>query len=62
MRGREFKDFLFNQFAHIAGAFAIPKRIEIIDLLAQVERRVEALARELGLSVANARLTAGRTG
>ena len=53
MRGREFKDALFTQFAQIAGAFGSPKRIEIIDLLAQGERHVEALAREAGLTVAN---------
>jgi len=48
MRGRDFKDALFTQFAQIAGAFASPKRIEIIDLLAQGERNVEALARQAG--------------
>lgn len=54
MRRREFKDVLFTQFAQIARAFASPKRIEIIDLLAQGERPVEAIARETGLGVANA--------
>lgn len=53
MRGRDFKDAVFHQFARIAGAFASPKRIELIDLLAQGERHVEALAAEAGLSVAN---------
>lgn len=53
MRARDFKDAVFEQFARIAGAFASPKRIELIDLLAQGERPVEALAREAGLSVAN---------
>lgn len=53
MRGREFKDALFTQFARIGGAFSSPKRIEIIDLLAQGERHVEALAREAGLTLAN---------
>ena len=53
MRGREFKDALFAQFAQIAAAFASPKRIEIIDLLAQGERHVEAIAHETGLTVAN---------
>jgi rhodanese-related sulfurtransferase/DNA-binding transcriptional ArsR family regulator len=53
MRGREFKDSLFTQFAQIGGAFASPKRIELIDILAQGERHVEALAREAGLAVAN---------
>lgn len=53
MRGREFKDALFAQFAQIGAAFASPKRIEIIDVLAQGERNVETLARETGLTVAN---------
>jgi rhodanese-related sulfurtransferase/DNA-binding transcriptional ArsR family regulator len=54
MHGREFKDGVFAQFARVAAAFASPRRIEIVDLLAQGERPVEALARETGLSVANA--------
>ena len=53
MQGREFKDAIFTQFAQIAAAFSSPKRIEIIDLLAQGERHVEAIARETGLTVAN---------
>jgi rhodanese-related sulfurtransferase len=53
MRGREFKDALFAEFGRIAAAFASPKRIELIDLLAQGERNVETLAREAALSVAN---------
>jgi rhodanese-related sulfurtransferase len=53
MQGREFKDAVFAQFAQIAAAFASPKRIEIIDLLAQGERHVEAIAQETGLTVAN---------
>ena len=51
--GREFKDAVFSQFARIAAAFGSPKRIELIDLLAQGERPVEALAREAGLTLAN---------
>jgi rhodanese-related sulfurtransferase len=54
MLGREFKDAVFGQFAQIASAFASPKRIELVDVLAQGERNVETLARETGLSVANA--------
>lgn len=53
MRGREFKDALFAQFGQIADAFASPKRIEIIDLLAQGERHVDAIAQETGLKVGN---------
>ncbi len=53
MKGREFKDAVFQQFARVAAAFASPKRIEIIDVLAQGERNVETLASETGLSIAN---------
>jgi rhodanese-related sulfurtransferase/DNA-binding transcriptional ArsR family regulator len=53
MKGREFKDAVFEQFARVASAFASPKRIEIIDVLAQGARNVETLAAETGLSVAN---------
>ncbi len=53
MRGREFKDALFAQFAQVGAAFASPKRIEIIDLLAQGERNVEIIAKETGLTVGN---------
>ncbi|NOZ02469.1 MAG: winged helix-turn-helix transcriptional regulator, partial [Deltaproteobacteria bacterium] len=54
MKARDFKDGVFEQFARIASAFSSPKRIEIIDVLAQGERNVEILARETGLTVANA--------
>ena len=50
---RRFKDDLYTGFARIAQAVASPKRLEIVDLLAQRERSVEDLARELHLSVAN---------
>jgi len=53
MKGREFKDAVFEQFARVAAAFSSPKRIEIIDVLTQAERNVETLAAETGLSVAN---------
>lgn len=49
-----FKDALYEQFARIARAVANPHRLELIDLLAQGERRVDELARESRLSVANA--------
>jgi rhodanese-related sulfurtransferase/DNA-binding MarR family transcriptional regulator len=51
---RRFKDELFEQFARVGAAFASPRRLEILDLLAQRERSVEDLASEAGLSVANA--------
>jgi rhodanese-related sulfurtransferase/DNA-binding HxlR family transcriptional regulator len=51
---RAFKDPLFDQFARIAKAVANPHRLELVDLLAQGERRVDDLAREAALTVANA--------
>jgi rhodanese-related sulfurtransferase/DNA-binding transcriptional ArsR family regulator len=53
MQAREFKDGVFEQFARVAAAFGSPKRVEIIDLLAQGERSVESVAATTGLSVAN---------
>jgi rhodanese-related sulfurtransferase/DNA-binding MarR family transcriptional regulator len=49
-----FKDSVYDQFARIGKAVSSPKRLEILDLLCQGERTVEVLAREAGLSVANA--------
>jgi rhodanese-related sulfurtransferase len=51
---REFKDRLFEQFARIGKALASPKRLEILDLLAQGERTVEEIAREMEMPVASA--------
>ena len=53
MKGREFKDAVFEQQARVAAAFSSPKRIELIDILAQGERNVETLVAETGLTVAN---------
>lgn len=53
MKGREFKDSVFQQFARTAHAFSAPKRLEIIDVLGQGERDVETLAREARATVAN---------
>jgi DNA-binding transcriptional ArsR family regulator/rhodanese-related sulfurtransferase len=51
---RRFKDELYREFARVGATLASPKRLEILDLLAQRERSVEDLAAELELSVANA--------
>ena len=53
MQGREFKDAVFEQFARVGAAFGSPKRVEIVDLLAQGERSVESIAEVTGMSVAN---------
>jgi DNA-binding transcriptional ArsR family regulator/rhodanese-related sulfurtransferase len=50
---REFKQELFSEFARVAKALANPHRLELLYLLAQRERSVEDLAREMGLPVAN---------
>lgn len=49
-----FKGALYEQLARIGRAVANPHRLALIELLAQGERRVDSLARETGLSVANA--------
>jgi rhodanese-related sulfurtransferase len=54
MAHREFKDRLFGQFARIGKALSSPRRLEIVDLLAQGERTVEEIARETSMSVASA--------
>lgn len=51
---RRLKDELYGELARVGAAIASPKRLEMLDLLAQRERSVEDLANELGLSVANA--------
>jgi rhodanese-related sulfurtransferase len=44
MSHRPFKDVLYAQFARIGQALSSPKRIELLDLLAQSEKTVEELA------------------
>jgi len=53
MAHREFKDRVYAQFARVGAALANEKRLELIDVLGQAPRNVEALARETGMSVAN---------
>jgi rhodanese-related sulfurtransferase/DNA-binding transcriptional ArsR family regulator len=50
---REFKDALYAQFARIGHALASPKRIELLDLLGQGEKTVEALAEHVATPVKN---------
>ena len=51
MDATQVKRTLNEQFARIAKALAHPKRIELVDLLAQGERPVDALAKATGLPV-----------
>jgi rhodanese-related sulfurtransferase len=53
MGNRGAKDALYEGFADVAKAMASGRRAEIVDLLAQGERSVEAVSGEIGQSVAN---------
>jgi rhodanese-related sulfurtransferase/biotin operon repressor len=50
---RSFKDDLFTELARVSQALASPRRLELVDLLAQAEHSVEDLASLTGMSVAN---------
>ncbi len=51
MKNRELKDLLYEQVARVGKALASPKRLEILEMLAQGEKGVEALAADVGIDV-----------
>ncbi len=51
MKKRELKDLLYEQVARIGKAVSSPKRLELLELLAQGEKTVEVLATELSIDV-----------
>jgi rhodanese-related sulfurtransferase/DNA-binding transcriptional ArsR family regulator len=51
---RRFKATIYEQLARIGKAVASPRRLELLDLLAQSPHTVERLARKTGQSTANA--------
>ncbi len=53
MTGREAKALLYAQFSRVAKAASNPKRIELLELLAQAERSVEELAAASGMDFSN---------
>ena len=53
MTGREAKDALYAQFSRLGKVVASPRRIELMELLAQAERSVEELARMTGMPTGN---------
>ncbi|WP_217587545.1 ArsR/SmtB family transcription factor [Lentibacillus saliphilus] len=50
---RGFKDFIYGAFARIGKTLSSPKRLELLDLLTQGPKSVEALAAETKMSIAN---------
>ncbi len=52
-QNRRFKTAIYEQFARIGKAISNPSRLELLDLLGQGPRTVEALAKEAGLGPAN---------
>ncbi len=53
MPDRAIKTELFDQFSRVAQALASGRRVEIVDVLANGERSVEELSRQVTMSVAN---------
>ncbi len=53
MADRVFKERLYEQFARVGAALGSRQRLELLDLLAQAPRHVDALAAELETPVAN---------
>ena len=51
---RQVKDVVYAQLARIGKAVSAPKRLELLDLLCQGPRTVEALAEQAAISIANA--------
>ena len=51
---RRFKNSIYGQLALVGKAVSNPRRLELLDLLAQAPRTVESLAKETGQSIASA--------
>ena len=51
MEKRQLKNLLYEQVARIGKAVSSPKRLELLEILAQGERTVDALATEAGIDV-----------
>jgi rhodanese-related sulfurtransferase len=51
MDKRAIKDILYEQVARVGKALSSPKRLEILEMLAQGEKAVETVANEVGIDV-----------
>lgn len=54
MKGREFKDAMYDGLAKLLKALSNPSRLEIIEMLAQGEKSVEGIVQTTNLTFANA--------
>ena len=54
MKGREFKDAIYDGLSKLLKALSNPYRLEIIEMLSQGEKSVEGIVQLTGLSFANA--------
>ncbi|MEX2605447.1 MAG: metalloregulator ArsR/SmtB family transcription factor [Gracilimonas sp.] len=54
MKGREFKDAMYDGLSKLMKALANPARLEIIEMLSQGEKSVEGVVEATNLTVANA--------
>lgn len=54
MKGREFKDAMYDGLSKLMKALANPARLEIIEMLSQGEKSVEGIVDATNLTVANA--------
>jgi DNA-binding transcriptional ArsR family regulator len=54
MKGREFKDAMYDGLAKLLKALANPARLEIIEMLSQGEKSVEGIVQSTNLNFANA--------
>lgn len=53
MNERNLKDLLYQEFARVGKSLSSPKRLEILDLLSQGPKSVEAIAKTTMMSIAN---------
>lgn len=53
MKDREIKNLLYEQVARVGKAVASPKRLELVELLCQGEKTVEALAKSANIDMKN---------
>ncbi|MFJ7697848.1 ArsR/SmtB family transcription factor [Lysinibacillus fusiformis] len=53
MHERQLKDLLYQEFARMGKSLSSPKRLEILDILSQGPKSVDALAKSTDMSVAN---------